>query len=240
MKNPRIVQFAVILLVLAATIGSIGGLLAWRNDRQELEARRKEFLARYAAAMEDAIRSQYFMLEKLPQSAQELIYPGTEIRSPWVMDGIVECRFNRPSLEAGWLKLESEVFAEVNSRCPARIPDWRRDLDLARQPLLDREGRLDEQLDLFCDRAFDGRAGYKFLEELRTERGVAEETISDFAEAARDITRIEGHREFLRQYNDPQRVELLSETELAKARQEFERLKRAILQQAAGETPVTR
>jgi hypothetical protein len=221
------------IVVLGAAIGSIGGILAWRYDAQKLTVRRQEFLERYSVAMKDAIRSHYFMTEKLPAKATDLIYAGASIRSPWVFDGMVDCRFNRPSLEEGWIKVEAQVFADVIAHSSDDVPTWQAELRLAREPLRQREGDLAAQLDLFCDGTFDLRAGYQFLEQLRVKRGVPEQSIEDFASAVARLRNVLGHRAQLQQYNDAERVELLSAADLAKAREQFEKVKGEIVEWAS-------
>jgi hypothetical protein len=216
------------LVVLVAAVGSVGVGLAWRHNSQKLATRRAEFFERYEAAMEDSIQSHYFMLEELPTRAEELVYPGGELRSDWVFDGMVECRFNRPSLEEGWRKQEAIVFAEVIARCPAKIPSWQQELEVAREPLRQRAGDLAAQLELFSDPSFDGCAGYQFLEQLRLETGVSEDTMADFAEAGRKVAL---QVRLLQRY--PELVDVFSDTRVSEALETFEKAKSDLLARAS-------
>ena len=217
-----------ILLVIAL----IAGGAAWYSQHLTNNRKRTEFLRDYRAAMEVAIRRYYFMFEELPAGSEEL---GRTIREPWVFDGIVTFGFNRPTLEEGMLSFERDAFESVLPDCKGLISTWRKELDTARRPLVEREGNLAAQLDLFVDTSFERAAGYRFLTQLQEQRGVEEETLAEFLDACNKVLdKDRVRRIMIRLKVAPDLATAArqkSDRELAFALEEIETLKQSIIKQ---------
>ena len=230
-----------VVLVFAVILGLVVGGALWQIQRKAFGAEKAAFLKKYQATMEKEIQDYFFAFEELPGESQELVAPGVEIRQPWVMNGIVKFGFNRPSIREGWMAFEVDVFQQTIPVCQAKLPEWKRELAAARKPLLELDGDLPAQLDLFLDRTFDARSGYSFLEKLQEEQNVSEEALLDFMYAFVEVRSIEGFRQWAGQivgspeWDSPDlaaAVDARAGQELELALREFRRARNVVLEQA--------
>lgn len=194
---------------------------AWFGVRslQLEDEKKKSFVDEYQEVMKREICNHFVLFGELPEDPAVLVYPGCELRSPRVFNGVVQFGFNHPTLEEGWMAFERDIFSKVISSCRDELPEWQSKLAVARKPLIELEGNLEAQLDLFMDPSFNEFAGQAFLIELEDDRGVDEEAVSAFIDAYREVRHLR-HSE-------------LSEPELEQAMKQFQRTKAIILEQVA-------
>ena len=184
------------ILFLAVVL--VGGGVVWHITTRRIEQERQAFIDKYQRWLTREIRQHFFVFEELPGCSLDLIYENSQLRRPWVYDSLIEFGYDRPSIDAGWEQFEVEMFERTIRLCRAKAPQWQDELTEARKPLVDLEGNLSAQLDLFVDPKFDCCAGHYLLKHLQANRGVEEETLMAFLDAYMDVREakmILGHHE---------------------------------------------
>lgn len=106
--------FFIGLATLATANALAVAVVAWKCSQQQ-HRQKSEFVDTYRKKMEHEILGFCTEFGRMPNSAQELVRHSTILRTPDILDGMVQSGFDKPTLEQGWLTYERQVFAEVVS-----------------------------------------------------------------------------------------------------------------------------
>jgi len=227
-------RLAIAGILLLLTIALVTAAVVWQDRSRRFGQEKQAFVDKYQKAMEIEIHKYFVVCDELPDSPLELVYPGSHTRSPWVFTGMVVYGFNQPTLDEGWEAYEREVFEKTIPRCREKIPEWQNRLTVARKPLVELDGNLDAQLDLFIDADFSQLAGQRFLRGLCEDRGVTEEVILAFTEAYIAVHNIRRMKEMAAELLDSEVVDIAVagyDAQLGVAMEEFQDAKTAVLEQ---------
>ena len=153
--------------------------------------------------------------------------------------GLIDSGFNKPNLQEGLLRFESDMFKKTLAIAEDRVPEWQEEVTLARKPLVSLDGNLSAQLDLFADSSFDNQAGHFLLVELQEERGVDEDVLLDFVNAFVKVRSLPVHSEVMRKianrFEDDvalsAEVVAHEDADVRSAIEEYHRAKKAVLEQ---------
>ncbi len=176
----RILGIASVVLPLLAA----GLWFGWREHRSIRLA--AQLRGRCTESMTGMIRDFFFVHDRMPESYEEFrrsrLAPLTpiEVDANWALGR----RGDPPDA------ISKQVFPAALAASRNLASAWADEANGMRRRLLDREGNLKAQLDLFLDPRFEPLVATSFLETLQKRKGVDRDTLSEFIEANREMRSI--------------------------------------------------